>query len=301
MSKQQLDTVLGRSMSVSGGMEFRYNCPFCGDREFHLYVNYNVGKFLCWRGSCNVRGTVKYLCKRLGIEESSFSPQPTDALRRRLIGIKEAELKLESKEVERPEGLRVVPPGTYAYDYLVERGIGWEDIQQNELSVTPKDGFARIYFPDYDDRGRLRFWVARKYLTNTWGPKYVNASGSERTVYRASLVDRSQPVLVCEGPISAIVAGNAVATYGVRVKEEQVVELLGLGAPRYDIAFDGDAFEHSLKLAERLNSEGVSVRVVTMPDGEDPASLGRTLFQQQFWFDYTPGSTTPLRLRLNRS
>jgi hypothetical protein len=133
----------------------------------------------------------------------------------------------------------------YAWDYLTKeypegRGICPEDVMRYGLSVSSRDGYERIYFTEMDDVGNIVFWVARKYLPRTFGPKYINAGGSNRSnVFRIRDVDPSKPVDICEGPISAMVASsNAVATYGVEVTDNQLDAIAKLNAKEYLISIE---------------------------------------------------------------
>lgn len=306
------DQYLGKGHSSGGNGEYRYVCPFCRDKDKTFAVNFVRKRFICFKASCGVRGDLSYLASKLGF---SYDDVPllssTDQLRHRLWCVDSDETwqlapKLE-EPVEVPE-LRQITPGCFAWDYLIGRGLTAEDIYYNELSLSPEDRGRKIYFPHRDERGEIVFWVARKYLPgHTKGRKYINPGGSikKRLLYRSNLIDRSQPVSVCEGPLSAIAAGNAVATLGVLFSAEQVEAIADLGAPILS-AMDGEAFTESIKLARKLEPYGIMAGVVPLPKDVDPADVvqhyGRDAYQRYAALAFTlePGAVADVRERMGR-
>ena len=184
------------------------------------------------------------------------------------------------KKAVLPDGYIRVCSGMHAYTYLIGRGLSAQDIEYYDIGIANR----RIVFPDYGDDGTLRYWVSRVYEGHQ-GMKYFNAPGVQRSNQLYNLGRFRQEgftkVVITEGPISAIVAGrNAVATYGKQVTERQIRKLKLLGSKSYYIALDPDAKGNAVSLAKRLASTGKKVYLVNMPDGEDPASLGRVRFHR---------------------
>lgn len=297
---------LGRGKPSGEYGEYRYRCPICQYKDPTLAVNYVTGKFICFWAGCGVKGHLSYLARRLGF---AYDVEPLisslDQLRFRLWNFGEEKKSAKSFEpIKIPRGLRQIVPGTFAWDYLTNRGISEAEIYINELSIAEEDYGRRIYFLQRDEAQRIIYWVGRKYLPGTPGPKYSNPGGSikKNLLFRSHLIDRTRPVSVCEGPISAIVAGNAVATLGVLFSKEQVRAIASLGCPIL-CAFDGEAFSRSIELAKALDFYNVAAKVVPLPFGLDPADLGR------LWYDYfvsiaftwEPGTLQHLRERLNRT
>jgi len=301
---------LGQGSPSGASGEFRFVCPFCHDREKTFAVNFIRKRFICFRATCGVRGGLSYLADRLGftLAETPLLSS-TDQLRNRLWMLDEPSSVFEvSPKIEEPVphlDFIQIEPSMFAWDYLRFRGLTAEDIYFNELSLTKEDRGRRIYFPQRDSCGNLVYWVARKYLPgHTKGRKYVNppCSIKRRLLYRSHLVDRNQPVSVVEGPISAIIAGNAVATLGVLFSSEQVAEIAKLECPILS-AMDGEAFTDSVKLARKLEPFGVLAKIVPLPKGKDPADVGRSGFLEyvQKAFSLEPGSVNYMRERLVRT
>lgn len=296
--------VLGRGRPSGGGDgEWRFNCPFCGENQQSFSVNFQREQYLCFRAQCGAKGSVEFLAKRLGVPyETACHPQDPNALRNRLLGLGEPKAVVAPK-VEMPE-LVPIQPGTEAWHYLMARGLTVEDIYLNELSVSPRDSFSRIYFPMRDPHtGEFCYWVARKMRAETWGPKYINPGSSVKKtlLYRQHLINTNYPASACEGPLSAIVAGNAFATLGVKFSNEQIQAMVDLGCPILS-AMDGEAFTYSLKLTKLLTGYGRESSVVPLPYLKDPADLGRATYNWYVTQSFTmlPGEVSDLRHRLAR-
>jgi len=302
------DAKLGHGHPSGGSGEFRYICPFCGDPGRTLAVNYVRERFICFKASCAVKGGLSYLAVRLNLAYSDLPLlSSTDQLRNRLWAVDSGvqfNIAPKIEETVKVPELKQIQPSMYAWEYLRSRGLTEHDIYYNELSLSPEDRNTRIYFPHRDDLGRIIYWVARKYLPNhKKGRKYINPGGSikKTLLYRSSLVDRRYPVSICEGPLSAIAAGNAVATLGVDFSPEQVSAIAGLGSPIL-AAMDGEAFKYSVKLARKLEPYGIFAGIVPMPNGEDPASLGRATYYEcvKSSFYLTPGEIQEIKERMGR-
>lgn len=308
-SVQIFSQYLGKGRPSGGSGEYRYVCPFCKEKDPSFSVNFIRKRFLCFREKCGVKGDLSFLATKLGIHYDSDTPilSSIDQLRHRLWACDTGEWQIAPKleePIRVPELVQIEPNNYIAWNYLISRGLSPEDIYRNELSLSPEDRVPRIYFPQRDEHGEFNFWVARKFMPGmTGGRKYVNPGGSikKRLLYRSHLIDTNYPVSVCEGPISAIIAGNAVATLGVLFSKEQVAGIAKLGCPIYS-AMDGEAFTKSIKLARDLEPHGVMAGIVPLPSGHDPASVGRA------WYDYycqraftlEPGRIDVVRERLER-
>lgn len=305
----KFDQYLGRGRPSGGGQgEYRYVCPWCKDKEQSLAVNFTRKMFMCFRASCAKSGSLSYLARNLGFAYDDDVPvlSSIGQLRHRLWGVDDGTSEIAPNlevPVHIPE-LQQIQPGSQAWNYLIERGLTPHDIYYNQCSLSPEDRFSRIYFPQCDSNGRVIFWVSRKYLPGAKGRRYNNPGGAikKKMLYRSHLVDRNYPISVCEGPISAIVAGNAVATMGVLYSQDQTIEIARLGAPILS-AMDGEAFTKSLKLARDVQKHGGTVAVVPLPPRKDPADVGRAEYYRyaSLAFRVEPGAVQDVRERLARA
>ncbi|MEM1063143.1 MAG: toprim domain-containing protein, partial [Planctomycetota bacterium] len=187
---------------------------------------------------------------------------------------------------------RTAARGTFRPEDLYAAGIA------KEFSGRPSDELlfqGRLVFPIRDERGRAVAFGGRvipgvEYPT--WGDrKYVNSGDNplfpkSRTLYGLDLakaaIRRPDPhriAVVMEGftdVIAAHQAGvtNAVAPLGTAMTDEHVT-LLKRFAERIVLVFDGDQAGRAAagRAVEKVLAADVDVRVLTLPDGADPADF----------------------------
>jgi DNA primase len=183
---------------------------------------------------------------------------------------------------------------------VASRGAGFTDDEllgsglasRSRRSGQLYDRFrARIAFPLSDKRGRVIGFGARTLSTGSDGPKYLNSP--EADLYRKGqhlfglhLARRaaasSRSVVVAEGytdvlALSQAGVENAVGLMGTALTEAQVRELtaaVGAGGT-IELALDADASgqEAMVRAAALASGHDVTLRVVPLPDGLDPADL----------------------------
>jgi DNA primase len=170
---------------------------------------------------------------------------------------------------------------------LVEAGL----LRETEAGPAREFFFNRVIFPICDRRGRVISFGAR--LLGEGQPKYLNGPESpvfskRRSLYGLHLaraaVREGAALVVVEGYMDVISlhqAGfaGAVAPLGTALTEEQLEDLWAI-APAPVLCFDGDAAGRAAarRAAEtalpHLTSDRM-LKIVTLPDGEDPDSLIR--------------------------
>ena len=148
----------------------------------------------------------------------------------------------------------------------------------------------RIIFPIMDHRGRVVAFGGRRMeeKAEQGEPKYLNSPETPvyrkgRTLYgfhqtRAAIQDAAEAVVV-EGYTDLLAlwqagVAPAVATLGTAMTENHF-ELLNRFCDRVYLAFDADraGVDAALRPLEFWNRFKIEVMVITLPDGEDPASL----------------------------
>ena len=152
----------------------------------------------------------------------------------------------------------------------------------------PVDRFrGRLMFPLADVRGRVRGFGARqmpggeppKYLNSPEGPLFKKADvlygldrarGAIAAAGHAIVVEGYTDVLALHQSATA----NAVASMGTALTDGQVTELKRVCSTVF-LAFDSDAAgeEASLRGMALAEANGLSVRVVALPSGQDPADV----------------------------
>lgn len=180
--------------------------------------------------------------------------------------------------------LRKVLHGKFIKDeIMVEAGL----IAQSKDQGYFRDFFSdRITFPIRDATGAVIGFSGRKYKEETFGGKYVNTS--ETSLFKKSRVlfglnysrkriVKERRAIIVEGQIDALRLIHAgfnmtVAGQGTAFGESHAKELITLGVHLVYLALDGDTAgqEATRKIGHLFQKEGVEVRVVQLPAGNDP-------------------------------
>ena len=174
----------------------------------------------------------------------------------------------------------------YKKEYLVKTGLTLE----NEQGYVSDRFRGRVMFPIHSLSGKVVAFGGRTLKKEAKIAKYVNSPESE--IYRKSnelygiyfarqaMVKHDRCFLV-EGytdVISMHQAGieNVVASSGTALTHGQI-RLIHRFTPNITVLYDGDAagIKAALRGIDLLLEEGMNVKVVLLPDGEDPDSFAR--------------------------
>jgi DNA primase len=156
----------------------------------------------------------------------------------------------------------------------------------------------RIMFPIHNASGEVIGFSGRKYKEETFGGKYVNTSETDlfkksRVLYGLNhsrrRITKERHALIVEGQVDALRLiqegfNFTVAGQGTAFGEGHVKELLNLGVNQVFLALDSDAAgrEATAKIGHLFQKEGVEVRIVQLPEGDDPDSFLRDKGPQAF-------------------
>lgn len=202
---------------------------------------------------------------------------------------------LEANTVEK-FGLGYCPE---AWDSLtktaLEKGYKKEFLVKTGLSIENERGLfdrfrARVMFPIRDLAGKIIAFGGRIMTNDKKSAKYLNSPESEiyhksRTLYgiyfaKKSIVQHNRCYLV-EGYLDVISfhqqgIENTVASSGTSLTVEQI-RLIRRLTPNVTIIYDGDAagIKASLRGIDLVLEEGLNVRIVSLPEGEDPDSFAQ--------------------------
>ncbi|HRZ41771.1 MAG TPA: DNA primase [Bacteroidales bacterium] len=149
---------------------------------------------------------------------------------------------------------------------------------------------GRLIFPIHNISGRVVGFGARLLVQDTKRPKYLNSPETEiylksRILYgiyqaRNAIAQHDNCYLV-EGYTDVIglhQAGiqNVVASSGTSLTTDQI-KAIRRYTPNVTIIYDGDlaGIKASFRGIDMILSEGMNVRIVPMPEGEDPDSFAR--------------------------
>lgn len=175
----------------------------------------------------------------------------------------------------------------YKLEYLVKTGF---TIEGEHGAFDRFSG--RVMFPIHNLAGKVIAFGGRILKTDKKFAKYLNSPESEiyhksKVLYgiyhaRKSIMQLDKCYLV-EGytdVISMHQAGieNVVASSGTSLTEDQI-KLIKRFTPNVTILYDGDAagIKASLRGIDMVLEEGLNVKVLLLPDGEDPDSFSRKM------------------------
>lgn len=177
-------------------------------------------------------------------------------------------------------------------EYLVSTGLCFE---HNGGRVLDKF-YERVMFPIHSLSGRVIAFGGRTLREDKSVAKYMNSPESEiyhksnslyGIFFAKSAISRLQKCYLVEGytdVISMHQAGieNVVASSGTSLTVEQI-RLIRRFTNKVTVLYDGDAagIKASLRGIDMLLEEGLEIKVVLLPDGEDPDSFARSHSAEQ--------------------
>ncbi|WP_294202172.1 DNA primase [uncultured Chryseobacterium sp.] len=187
-------------------------------------------------------------------------------------------------------------------EYALEKGYSKDLLEKSGLSIFPEnspggiDRFReRVMFPIHSFSGRVLGFGARILRNNVKTAKYLNSPETE--IYHKSnvlyglnqskqAISRKNVCLLVEGYMDVIslhMSGieNVVASSGTSLTTEQI-KLIKRLTENVTILFDGDnaGIKASFRSIDMLLTEGMNIRVLLFPDGDDPDSFARKHSQE---------------------
>jgi len=174
----------------------------------------------------------------------------------------------------------------YKREFLLSTGLCFE---RGAGDLTDKF-YDRVMFPIHSLSGRVIAFGGRTLLTDKSVAKYVNSPETEIYVKNQSLygifqakaaIAKKQKCYLVEGyadVISMSQAGveNVVASSGTSLTSGQI-RLIKRFTTNITVMYDGDAagIKASIRGIDMLLEEGMTVKVVLFPDGQDPDDFAR--------------------------
>ncbi|MBN1182485.1 MAG: DNA primase [Bacteroidales bacterium] len=176
---------------------------------------------------------------------------------------------------------------SYRLDYLVNAGL---TIQKEDYKFDRFHG--RVMFPIHALSGKVIGFGGRILKTDAKTAKYLNSPESEiyhksKVLYgmyfaKKTIVQNDKCYLV-EGytdVLSLVQAGieNVLASSGTALTEDQI-RLIKRFTNNITIIYDGDAagIKASLRGIDLVLEAGMNVRIILLPDGEDPDSFSKSM------------------------
>ncbi len=182
----------------------------------------------------------------------------------------------------------------YKEEFLISTGL---TIKRDDGSGFLDRFRERVMFPIHNISGRVIAFGGRTLRTDKKLAKYVNSPESE--IYHKSnvlyglfqskkAISQEDCSILVEGytdVISMHQAGvkNVVASSGTSLTTDQI-RLISRFTKNVTVIYDGDAagIKASIRGIDMILAEGLNVRVVLLPDGDDPDSFARKNNSAQF-------------------
>lgn len=182
-------------------------------------------------------------------------------------------------------------------DHALKNGYSVNVLEKTGLTILKEDTGkrydrfrGRVMFPIYSISGRVLGFSGRVLSKEKQAAKYVNSPDSDiynksRILYglyqaRTAIAKAGKCYLV-EGNVDVISmhqsgVENTVASCGTSLTTEQI-RLIKRYTPNVTVLYDGDSagIKAALRAVDLLFAEGMHVRLVLFPDGEDPDSYAQ--------------------------
>ena len=192
--------------------------------------------------------------------------------------------------------------GTELTDAALKAGYQLDVLKKAGLTSSKEnskyDFFRnRVMFPIHSMTGKVIAFGGRIMIKDEKAPKYVNTSESDVYVKSKILygiyqarndIRKKDECLLVEGytdVISLVQSGieNVVASSGTALTTEQI-RLIKRQTHNITVLYDGDAagIKAALRGTDMILEEGMNVRVVILPDQEDPDSYVRKIGSTAF-------------------
>lgn len=257
------------------------DCPECG-KEDKFGVNIGRDQTNCF--VCNEKmKPLDLIVKLEGFETHK-------ELYKFIHGLKEVDtfqtkvIKLEKKQVNLPEGFRLINRGeghiaTLARNYMKGRGFKINDLAMKGVGYTMQGKYAGCIILPFFLKGELIYFIGRKFTAAT--AKFTNPEveefgiGKSQIIYNQDCLDYYKRVQMVESYINALTLGDrAFAILGKIPSAHQRSTILRSPIQEIDIILDSDAYLESIKIAMEFSLEKV-VRLIKMPKDQDVNDLGR--------------------------
>lgn len=174
----------------------------------------------------------------------------------------------------------------YKLEYLVAAGLA---VQNEDGSVTDKFR-ERVMFPIHSVSGRVIAFSGRTLKADN-PAKYVNSPETEIYIKSRNLlgiyfakaeISRMDKCILVEGNVDMVMMhqlgiSNVVASCGTSLTIEQI-RLIHKFTGNITIMYDGDSagIHAALRGINMILAEGMDVKIVLLPPGEDPDSFSRS-------------------------
>jgi hypothetical protein len=195
--------------------EIRFNCPYCGDVKFHLYINVQKLVGFCQR------------CKRIYTRAEVL----------RFLG------DMEVEHIEGSTQTKEYPPLVYTSTSLIPlddvrellRLFKKEHLAEKVVEWGWGVSYRGLVIPIGDNGYQIRTWAGKpKYLVYPPGFKLSHY------LYGLSKLNINEIVHLVESPFDVLAVRNSVASFGAHISKEQVGLLLDKRVRVVNLFWDAD-------------------------------------------------------------
>jgi len=266
---------------IKKGSNYAFYCPFCNHykKKFEIDIDItpaNRGRWHCW--VCNARGkSVRSLLKKLNAPSADFT---TISDIKPVYTIEDIfQKQASSAPPQLPDyfqplkfpAIRSQFPETVAH--LTMRGLTVDDIIKYKIGVITYGRRAGCaVFPSFNSDGHLNYYVLKNFQTG----EYINPSISRDVVIFDMFINWKEPIVIVEGVFDAIaVQRNVTPLLGKALTKALKAKIVSSELDKVYIALDGGEHAAINSIAEYVQSIGKRAYKVTLPENEDPSSIGK--------------------------
>ena len=280
MSAKLLNLLTGvigsQSYKLGQQGEYMYWSPFISHHKPKLQVNIDTGKWHCWVSN-NGGHNLFQLLKKLKVSRKYYQELETLVGETKYYKIStektEKTLSLPDEFIPLWNGAERSPEYRNAMSYLKRRGITKSEIIKYGIGYC-EDGLyrQRVIVPSFDNDNTLNYFVGRSYYKTNM--KYKNPPVSKGVVGFESMIDWSQPIVLCEGVFDAIaIKRNAIPLFGKTIPPLLMKKLVECRVKSLYLLLDSDAQEDSLINIKKLKGLDIQTHFIQLQD-KDPSDLG---------------------------
>ena len=248
-------------------------CPYCNHHKPKLWINLKTQRFKCWvcKNSgklyrffnfLNINLSYSYLNKNINKLFSQENPIEKNII-----------LPLEFISLDKKN--RDEPDYNLAYNYLINRGLSYNDIIRYNLGYCYEGIYKNfIIIPSYNNLNKLNFFMARSFNNNSY-IRHIKPNYSEDIIFNELFINFNEDVILVEGFFDAIsTKNNCIPLLGKSFNNQLLNKLLESNLKNIYVALDKDAINDSLDMCKKLHETGKNVYLIPIEDDKDPNELG---------------------------
>lgn len=262
-------------------------CPYCSDHSNHMGIFEDTLLFNCWR--CGTKGEFyhlllqfthitreeyDYLLSQGEIDfKKSTEEQINEILQKKTEPIKQKEIVQIDGLPQYCEKITLGTSTPLFEDFLKRRKITKKDCVQHKCYLGTVGEYSnRMIIPIFFNNKIVSYQGAD--MTGRAQLKYKTAKGNVNE-YLYGYDNIQQRMIITEGVFDKWRTGiDAVATFGTHLTQSQEQLILDKKLNELIFLWDSDAYWKAKTRAEYFCTFISKVKVVKLPDGHDPDSLG---------------------------